>query len=72
MLDRHAEAAVDRLGAVVPDPDGDTGGVEDLADVVRVDAVDDDADRADPVLRGRRAEDADAGDLRERRRASAR
>ena len=37
--------------------------VEHLADVVRVHAVDDDAHRADPVLRGRRAEHPDPGTL---------
>src|ERR687886_40903 len=52
-----AEAPVDRLRAVVPDPDGDAGGVQDLPDVVRVDAVDGHADGAHAVLGAARAQD---------------
>src|SRR3954452_3738617 len=43
---RDAVAPDDRPGAVVPDPDGDAEVVEHLPDVVRVDVLDGEGDRA--------------------------
>src|SRR5918998_4300051 len=43
---RDAVAPHDRPGAVVPHPDGDAVVVEHLADVVRMDALDGEGDRA--------------------------
>ena len=51
---RQPEPAVQRLGAVVADPHGDAPAVQELADVVRVDAGDVECRQADPLLPGRR------------------
>ncbi len=61
-----AEAGHQRLGAVVARAHGDALPVEDLRDVVGVDALD--VERDDPgAALGRRAEDADPRELVERR-----
>jgi hypothetical protein len=52
---------------VVPGPHLDPLVVEDLADVVRVHALDLEGDRSPAVLHGRRPEDAHAGDVGEQR-----
>src|SRR4029453_8804470 len=60
---RDAVAADDGPRAVVPHADGDAAVVEDLADVVGVDAVDGEGDRS-PARDGvRRPDDGDARDL---------
>ena len=59
------EPAVQRPGAVVPDPHGDAGVVEDLPDVVGVDALDDERDGAATVMGVGRADDADPRALRQ-------
>ena len=50
---------------MVAGADGDAVAVEDLGDVVGVDALDLEGDRADPLGPRRRAEDPQAGDLGE-------
>src|SRR4051812_15738404 len=60
---RHAVATDDGPRAVVPDPDGDAEVVQHLADVVRVDAVDGEGDRAATGHGVGRADHGDAGDL---------
>src|SRR5688572_6706584 len=62
---RDAVAPHDRPGAVVPHADGDAVVVEDLADVVRVDAVDGEGDRSPAGHRVGRADHRDTGDLRQ-------
>src|SRR5215217_51367 len=62
---RDAVAADDGPRAVVPDADGDAVVVEDLADVVRVDAVDGEGDGAASGDGVGRADHGDAGDLGE-------
>ena len=52
-------------GAVVPHPDSDSGIVEDLADIMGVNPVDDECDRARTVLSIGRSDDTDPGTLRE-------
>src|ERR687889_787111 len=59
---RDAVAPHDGPGAVVPHPDGDAQVVEDLTDVVRVDAVDGERDRSPAGHGVRRADDGHAGD----------
>ena len=62
MVADDAEVIHHRLRAVVPCPDGDAVGVEDLGDVVRMDALDlEGDDPASPV--GRRTEDTHVGEL---------
>ena len=61
-----AEPAVQGLRAVVPDAGRDATVIEELTDIVRMDAGDVEAREADPGLRGIRAEHADT---RERPRA---
>src|SRR4051794_14434450 len=56
----HAERAVQRPGAVVPDAHGDAGVVEHLRGVVGVDAVDREGHRAAAGLGGPRPDDRDA------------
>src|SRR3954469_14188671 len=58
-----AVAADHRPGAVVPAPDGDAEVVEDLAHVVRVDALDGEGDRASAGHGVGRADHGHAGDL---------
>ena len=58
-----AEAVHQRLRAVVAGADGDAVAVEDLGDVVGVDALELERDRADALGAAGRAEDAQAGDL---------
>ena len=60
-----AEAVHEQLGAVVAGADRDAVAVEDLGDVVGVDALELEGDGADAVGAARRAEDAQAGDLGE-------
>src|SRR3712207_6714434 len=59
---RDAVAAHDRPGAVVAHPDLDTEVVEHLTDVVRVDALDGEGDRAATGDGVGRADHRDAGD----------
>src|SRR3712207_7494532 len=57
---RDAVAPDHRPGAVVPDPDGDAEVVEHLADVVRVDALDGEADRKSTRLNSSHANSSHA------------
>src|SRR5438270_4416933 len=59
----HAVAQASGAGAVVTDAHGDTTLVEQLPDVMRVDAVESERDRAAAVVVGRRPDDAQAVDL---------
>src|SRR5205085_267922 len=61
----HAETRHQRLRAVVARAHGDVLPIEDLRDVVRVDALELEADDAGPAVCGR-AEHADPADLGER------
>src|SRR3954463_447584 len=54
---RHAVAEAGRAGAVVTDPDGDSALVEQLTDIMRMDAVEGEGDRPAAILRRRRADD---------------
>src|SRR5215218_2228201 len=58
---RDAVAPHHRPGAVVPDAHGDAVVVEDLPDVVRVDALDGEGDRSPAGDRVGRADHGDAG-----------
>ena len=60
-----AEAVHQQLGAVVAGADGDAVAVEDLGDVVGVDALELEGDRAEPLGAARRAEDPQARHLGE-------
>src|SRR5680860_925039 len=61
----HVHPPMQWPGAVVTDPNSDSGIVEDLADIMRVDAVDDEGDRARTVLAVGRSDHTDPGTLRE-------
>lgn len=50
---------------MVSDPNGDPGIVEDLADIMAVDTVDHEGDRARTVLAVGRSDDTDPGTFRE-------
>src|SRR6516162_6034822 len=60
------QRTVQRPGAMVSRPHRDAAVVEYLAEVVRVDAVHRERDRGSPVLRRRRAENAQSVDLGQR------
>ena len=60
---RHAEPLHQHLGAVVPGPYGDAVAVEDLGDVVGVDAVHREGDDSAAVVARGRSEDGQAGHL---------
>ena len=61
----HPEVGVDGLGAVVAGAHSDPGSIEHLADVMRVDAIDDEGHHAEPVAGIGRPEHAHAGHARQ-------
>src|SRR5262245_20992271 len=63
---RHVEPLHHRLRAVMAGADSDARAVEDLREVVRMDAIDDEADHPGMLVRRRRAEPVQALDRAER------
>src|SRR6187455_3066295 len=62
---RQVVALHERLSAVMAGADGNPVAIEDLGEIVRVDAIDDKADDAGVFVGGLRAEPAEAADLPE-------